>query len=79
MSDERVLEMPIRRFWFMQRNIGKLSALNDIRGLRLGRAIGGDMEELIKYRDDVVLELGSVSRSEEKLDRTGLQRLAAMA
>ncbi|NQZ53216.1 MAG: hypothetical protein HRT93_03070 [Piscirickettsiaceae bacterium] len=70
--------MPLRRFWLMQGNIGRISATEDMRELRHGVALGGGKENLQEYQSSLELELGTVSTSEEKLDREGLQRLAAM-
>lgn len=70
--------MPIRRFWFMQKAIGRVSAANDMRMLNVGIAQASDEEGINKYRDRLVLEIGQVSIVEEKLDREGLSRLAAM-
>jgi len=74
-----VLRMPIRRFWLLMNNVSRISAEQDMRALSVGVAVNSGQEGYRHYRENLVLELGSIAKVEDKLDRTGLQRLAALS
>lgn len=71
--------MPLRRFWLMQGNIGRISAAEDQRRLRVLTGANGGKEALDEVHHSLIEEIGMVQRIEEKLDREGLQRLAELA
>lgn len=71
------MAMPLKRFWLMQSNIGRLAAAEDMRLLNLHASIGSK-QGFEDYRGGLIKELGIVQKVEEKLDREGLKRLAAL-
>lgn len=77
LTDKEVLTMPLVRFWLLQSNIGRLSAAEDMRLLKMHASIGGK-QSFEEYREGLIRELGIVQKVEEKLDREGLKRLAAL-
>lgn len=72
--------MPLVRFWLFQNNINRVSAEREIRSLSLNTAANsGNPQGIKEYRQSLILELGHVTRVEERLDKVGMQRLAALA
>lgn len=61
MTDEQILAMPARRFWSMERQISRIQAANDLRGINIGVAVSGK-EALEKTTERLVLELGETSK-----------------
>jgi len=70
--------MPLRRFWLMSGNVGRISAAKDLRRLRFQLGVGSE-DGFKTYREDLLTELGNIQTIEEKLDREGLKSLAALS
>lgn len=70
--------MPLHRFWLMSSNIGRISAAQDMRLVRMKLALG-NQDGFKSYREDLILELGNIQLVEEELDKEGLRSLAALA
>lgn len=85
MSDADVIQMPIRRFWMMQRNIARIQATEDLRRLHVANA-AMDGKAAAKHREQLVLEVGKVMttvegtpvRNDER-DEAGVARLKILA
>jgi len=78
MSDEQVLQMPIRRFWVMEGNINAISAERDMRMLTVINS-AQSKEAAEETRDNLIKEMGQVCVVEDVLDRAGLESLRAMS
>ena len=80
LSDRHVLDMPIRRFWLLVKNINRISAERDMRTLTVTTvAAQGNDEARKSYRSQLILEMGTVVKGEDKLDREGWAELKRMA
>lgn len=77
MTDVDVMNMPIYRFWLMNSNVNRLMAEADLRRLTLSISAQGG-EEAENYRASLIREIGMVSKSEDKLDRDGLEALRSL-
>lgn len=76
-----LLDMPIRCFWELSKNINRISAQEDMRGLSIS-CYCQDGEAASKYREHLELEMGRVFEytidiKQERLDREGLKALKA--
>lgn len=71
--------MPIRAFWCMSGNINRIKAEEDVRGLTLGTAIQSGKEAIQEHRNQLIIEIGTVTIVEDKLDREGLERLKLLS
>jgi hypothetical protein len=87
LSDERLLKMPLRRFWLLNKNIDRLRAEEDLRMLSvaLHAASGesaGDLSEKLMKQMGTVVEFDEAKRAltqaNAERDRDGLMALKHM-
>ncbi len=84
LSDEQVLQMPVRRFWLLHKNVDRIAAEEDIRvaaiaaSVQSGESFNELMNGLRKQMGEVVI-IDRISQAmTEKLDRVGLAMLKGM-
>jgi hypothetical protein len=83
---QELLDMPIRCFWELSRNINRIQAHNDLRSMSIAMYSQGQ-EAALKYRERLEIEMGKVFEysithedlKKEKLDRAGLAELKAVS
>jgi len=66
MNDEEILRMPSRRFWSMERQIARIRAESDLRGINVGVALT-NQDALEKTTNILVLELGDTAEIKRSL------------
>lgn len=66
MSDEQVLNMPSRRFWSMERQINRIRAETDLRGINVGQALTTN-DAFKTTTDRLILELGETTQVQRSI------------
>lgn len=61
MSDQQVMDMPARRFWWMDRCINRLQAAEDMRHISLAAAVNQGGDSLKNRVDHLKEELGTIA------------------
>jgi hypothetical protein len=74
MSVEEVLQMPIERFWTLEKNITRIQASYNLESLNI-QAAGQSKEGYSELHDRFTREIGVVTQEAPKLDREGLSNL----
>ena len=69
-----VMDLPIKTFWCLNRQVNRLRAEEDLRALRIGN-VSQSGEESVKLRDDLVRELETPAIVEKKFDDAKFQEL----
>ncbi len=78
------MSLPIRAFWLMNSNIGRLLAERDLRGLSLATAAQSG-EGTQEIRQHLVIEMGDVGKCENddaltaKRDQQGVDELKSLS
>tara|TARA_B110000037_G_C16979649_1_gene448454 strand:- start:7 stop:255 length:249 start_codon:yes stop_codon:yes gene_type:complete len=77
LNDLEVLQMPVNRFWLLERNATRISAQEDLRALNVAAASGSGegCEELYGSLSEVI---GTTLVKAPTLDRSGLEALRNM-
>ncbi len=81
LSDQQLLAMPLKRFWFLSRSVDRIAAEQDLRLLSIGASVqsGESYKDMVtglhKQMGKVVI-MDEVERAQtEVLDRSGLSSL----
>lgn len=78
LSDGSLMEMPVRRFWFLYGQISRISAINDIRTIQAHSAIHGGKETHQKTMEALREEMGTII-IDNTFDEAGSLKLKALA
>lgn len=76
LTDRQILEMPVGRFWMLERNIGRIQAENDLRSVNVVSAPHVKSPQEIQSR--LTEELGTVIVLNHKRDDDANKRLLAL-
>lgn len=82
-----VMQLPLTTFWFMNRSIDRIMAQSDMRAMTVARSVNFDSESSKSYREQLIVEAGTIVKVEEKLeslpnasrDESGFAELKMMA
>jgi hypothetical protein len=79
LSDEAILNMPLRRFWLLSGMIQRIEAQRDLRFLTVLRAANAKPDDRRDFERSLVEQVGTIAVIYDKLDRAGLERLRQLA
>lgn len=81
---QKVLDLPLKTFWMLHKNIDRLEAEKDLRAAQLAAQTqsGEGFKELVRGLQKemgqvVILEVGA--RKEDQIDREGVKRLKMLS
>lgn len=86
---QQALELPIKTFWLMNGNIDRIQAQKDLRSLSRQVVAGSDREQITKFRESLLAEVGTIvkvegdavihARMSEKRDEAGFAELKELS
>ncbi len=74
--DEKLFEMPIKRFWLLSGNVDRIEAQRAIRNLTVANAAQGDPQGC---RDNLISELGTIYIGVPERDEEGIKGLKQLS
>ena len=74
------MNMPIRRFWLLHKNVARIAAEEQMQSLTTASAASSSDESVKEYRDQLVIAMGEVSTVvDNDRDESGVEMLKMMS
>jgi hypothetical protein len=62
MPYRETMNLPIKAFWMLSRNIDRIKAQEDMRSLTVAACSQGSAEAAQSYRESLVIEIGTITK-----------------